>query len=127
MSGYYPAAALPLFEQPAEEEPAVHLARAEADDDGAWKDALREHLRALYLERKATWPLSWGEPFVCADDARAAMEKDPSLRPPPHRSNNALGSLFLPKGWVRIGDHISTTKGAHRNRIGRWAWVGDGA
>ena len=123
MSMYVTPAPLPLFDAPASEDPQVHL--ADADDDGAWKDALRDRLRALYLERKASWPLSWGDPYVTADDARALMEKDPALRPPPQRSNNALGSLFLPTGWVRVGYHISTTKGAHRNRIGRWAWVGD--
>lgn len=122
MSGCTVPAPLPLFEQPAED-PREHL--KDADDDGRWLGALRDELRKRYLERKASWPIAWGEPYVTADDARSLMEKNDALRPPPHRSNNALGSLFLVKGWRRIGDHVSTTKGAHRNRIGRWAWVGE--
>ena len=125
MSGYVVPAPLPLFEQPPSEDPRVHLEEAAKDDDGRWLELLRDELRKVYLRRKNDWPVSWGDPYVTADDARTLMERDPALRPPPHRSNNALGSLFLGKNWRRIGDHVSTQSGAHRNRIGRWAWVGD--
>lgn len=122
MSGYTIPSPLPLFEQPSED-PREHLVGP--DDDGRWLELLRDELRKLYLERKSTWTIAQGDPFVCADDARRLIEKDSALRPPPHRSNNALGSLFLVPGWRKVGKHISTTSGSHRNEINTWAWVGD--
>lgn len=115
---------LDLFAQPPREGPAtdvaVHL--EDPDDDGAWRERLRDELRKLYYERAASWSIAQGPAFVCADDARRLMERDPSLRPPPHRSMNALGGLFR-KGWKKIGRHISTQSNAHGNEIFAWAPV----
>jgi len=61
--------------------------------------------------------------FVCADDARAVLDRMPGMD---GVNRNFLGQLFRAPGWRATGQRVkSKTEGSHGNDLMAWRYEGE--
>lgn len=116
---------LPLFgTAPSEPEKGATAVAELASDPmrASYLRVIRDRMRMIYRTRVRAYGADSQRAVVRPDDAREIFERE--CNAPADMSRNFLGAVFRERGWVRVGEYRSETKGSHGNDLNEYRWKG---